>query len=274
MLVEISGTGFTAKTRVRFGEEPAKEITYLTPTVLLARNPSHAEGAVDVSAQDEAGPGQGPAAAFTYKSCVGQQAILLLVLLAGALGGTLSSIRSLYWYVGNRDLKWSWVPMYAFRPLTGTALACIFFLCVNGGLVTSQNPSNRLWIIGLSALVGLFSSQGYEKLKKIFEAIFTEVPPAADKPAPASGVSGVTVLAVNPANGPIAGGGTVTITGTGFAPSTTVRFGTAASPRVVVNNPASLSVDVPAAANAGPVDVAVTVPGSPAVTLQQGFTYT
>jgi hypothetical protein len=271
MLVEISGMDFTEKTQVRFGEEPAKEITYLTPTALLARNPSHAEGAVDVSAQDEASTGQSPSAVFTYKPCVGQQAILLLVLLAGALGGTLSSVRSLYWYVGNRELKWSWVPMYAFRPLTGTALACIFFLCVNGGLITSQNPSNRLWIIGLSALVGLFSSQGYEKLKKIFEAIFTEVPPAADKPTL---VSGVTVLAVNPADSPIAGGGTVTITGTGFVSGTTVLFGTAASPRVVVNDPTSLSVDIPAAANAGPVDVAVTVPGSPTVTLRQGFTYT
>jgi hypothetical protein len=86
--------------------------------------------------------------------------------------------------VGNRDLKWSWVPRYAFGPLTGTALACIFFLLVNGGIVNSQNPSNRLWIVGLAALVGLFSSQGFEKLKKIFEAIFTTVPPAADKPLP------------------------------------------------------------------------------------------
>lgn len=268
LLVHISGTGFTDKTLVRFDGKPAKEVSYLAPTALLAKTPDHSEGIVDVSVQLDSNPGSSLPGAFTYKSCIGQSTVLLLVLFAGALGGTLHSILSLSWYVGNRDFKWSWVPIYAFRPLTGAALACIFFLGINGGLITSANPSNRLWIIGLAALVGLFSAQGFQKLKTIFEAIFTTVPPAADKPLPATTA---TVLAISPATGPA--NSVVKITGTGFITGTKVQFGAVVSPSVSVDSPATLTVTVPAATPTDPVDVIVMVPGNPALTLPQKFKY-
>ncbi len=253
---------------VKFGDAPALDVKYVSPTSILATAPAHGEGAVDVSVQDSVLPG-----GFTYKACASQQTILLLVLLAGALGGTLHSIRSFYFYVGNRDFKWSWVPMYGFGPLTGAALACIFFLCVSGGIINSQNPSNRLWIVGLAALVGLFSQQGFEKLKKIFEAIFTTVPPAADKPQ--SAAAGTAAITIDPVTGPV--GKLVKITGTGFVTgNTTVQFGATPSTDVRVDSPTVLHAVVPAppAAPAAPVDVAVTVPGSQTLTLHGGFTYT
>lgn len=191
--VEISGEGFADKAVVKFGDSLALDVKYLGPTTIQATAPAHGEGAVEVSVQVDSRTGKFPGG-FTYKACADQRTIFLLVLLAGALGGTLHSIRSFYFYVGNRDFKWSWVPMYGFRPLTGAALACIFFICVNGGIVNSQSPSNRLWIVGLAALVGLFSQQGFEKLKKIFEAIFTTVPAGADKPKPApNGTAAITI---------------------------------------------------------------------------------
>src|SRR6202035_4995943 len=34
------------------------------------------------------------------------------IIMLGALGGVLHALRSLYWYVGNRNLKRSWLLMY------------------------------------------------------------------------------------------------------------------------------------------------------------------
>jgi len=270
--VEISGEGFADKAVVKFGDSPALDVKYLGPTAIQATAPAHGEGAVEISVKVDSRTGT--LRGFTYKACAGQRTILLLVLLAGALGGTIHSVRSFFYYVGNRDFKWSWVPMYGFRPLTGAALACIFFICVNGGIISSQSPSNRLWIVGLAALVGLFSPQGFEKLKKIFEAIFTTVPEGADKPKPAS--SGTAALAVNPTKGPI--GQPVQITGTGFvADHTTVLFGTMPATNVKVDSATTLQAVVPAPASpltGTSVDVIVTVQGSLTLTLHGGFTYT
>jgi hypothetical protein len=49
--------------------------------------------------------------------------LFVIVLLAGSLGGMVRTLRSLYWYVGNRNLRYSWLLMYATLPITGTALA-------------------------------------------------------------------------------------------------------------------------------------------------------
>jgi hypothetical protein len=266
--VKISGSGFADKAAVKFGDAPAVDVKYVDPTTIQATVPAHGEGAVDVSVQVGSSTGTLPKG-FTYTACPGQSTIILLVLLAGALGGTLHSIRSFYAYVGNRELRWSWVPMYAFRPLTGAALAFIFFLCVTGAVGNWQSSPNRFWIVGLSALVGLFSQQGFEKLKQIVDTILTPVPPAADHLKPAS--AGATGIMVAPAT--IAAGKTVTITGTGFQQGTTVLFG-AAPANVQFVNPTTLSVTVPAGPQPGTVvDVVVTVPGSQPLTLTRGFTY-
>lgn len=37
--------------------------------------------------------------------------LLLIVIFAGSLGSLVHSIRSLYWYIGNRELVWSWTVM-------------------------------------------------------------------------------------------------------------------------------------------------------------------
>src|SRR3954468_4445414 len=45
--------------------------------------------------------------------------LFLLVLLAGGLGSLVHVIRSLYWYVGMRDLRRSWTLMYLLLPFSG-----------------------------------------------------------------------------------------------------------------------------------------------------------
>ena len=82
-----------------------------------------------------------------------------------------------------------------------------------------------------------------------------------------------TVTAVSPSSGPVGGGTTVTITGTGFSTGATVNFGANAATGFTFNSPTSITATSPAG-TAGPVDVTVTVDGSTSVTSSvDQFTY-
>ncbi|PYP89132.1 MAG: hypothetical protein DMF61_03970 [Blastocatellia bacterium AA13] len=80
-----------------------------------------------------------------------------------------------------------------------------------------------------------------------------------------------TVSAAAPNSGPIAGGASVTITGTNFSTGATVKFGGAAATNVNVSGSTSITATTPSHA-AGPVDVVVTTPGGTG-TLTSGYTY-
>src|SRR5208337_5028734 len=69
-----------------------------------------------------------------------------------------------------------------------------------------------------------------------------------------------TVTGVTPAAGPVAGGTTVTVTGTGFTGATSVKFGTTAATSYTVVSATSITAVSPAG-SAGTVDVTVTTPG-------------
>jgi hypothetical protein len=118
--------------------------------------------------------------------------LFVLVAIAGALGGMVHTLRSLAWYVGNRQLRWSWVPFYALRPVLGGALATLFYLVIRAGLFSPATNSDEVSPYGfaaLAALVGLFSEQAVEKLKQISGTLFTEVKPGKDH---FEGIPGVT----------------------------------------------------------------------------------
>jgi hypothetical protein len=80
-------------------------------------------------------------------------------------------------------------------------------------------------------------------------------------------ISGPTVTSVSPNSGPIAGGSSVTITGTTFTGATSVTFGGVAASFTVVNA-TTITATVPAGA-AGDASVIVTTPAgsNPANTL-------
>jgi hypothetical protein len=80
-----------------------------------------------------------------------------------------------------------------------------------------------------------------------------------------------TTDGVTPSSGPIAGGTTVTITGTNLTGATAVTFGGTPATGVTVVNPTAITATTPAHA-AGPADVSVTTPGG-TVADPGGFTY-
>ena len=82
------------------------------------------------------------------------------------------------------------------------------------------------------------------------------------------------VTGVSPASGLMAGGETVTVTGSGFTNATKVSFGTVTTTNLTVASDTQLTVPSPAATTSGTVDVTVTTPaGTSAISAADQFTY-
>ena len=114
--------------------------------------------------------------------------LLLVAMLSGALGGLLHSLRSIAWYVGEHQLKWSWVLFYTSLPFVAAILALLFYFVLRGGLISAQGTSKDLSPYGIAAitgLVGLFSNQAAEMLKNVFTNIFAKAPQGSDPAPPA-----------------------------------------------------------------------------------------
>lgn len=82
----------------------------------------------------------------------------------------------------------------------------------------------------------------------------------------------VRVTQVSPVTGPLAGGTTVTLTGTGLTGATEVRFGATPATNVTVVNGTTVTAVAPAAATAGAVDVTIVTPAG-TWTTRGAFTY-
>jgi hypothetical protein len=118
-----------------------------------------------------------------WKFSIGEETrLLLLVVCAGALGSLVHGLRSIYWYIGNRDLIWSWVPKYLIQPFGASVLAVVFYLVIRGGFFSADAGSQHTSPFGfmaLSAMVGMFSEQAVLKLKEISETLLSK--PASGK---------------------------------------------------------------------------------------------
>ncbi|HEY7170160.1 MAG TPA: hypothetical protein VH417_04885 [Vicinamibacterales bacterium] len=137
-----------------------------------------------------------------------EQRLLLLVLLSGALGALIHGLRSLYWYVGERQLIRSWAAKYAMQPFTGAALALVFYLVVRGGFFSPQSSFQNTSPFGFAAfaaMIGMFSEQAVLKLRDIATILLTKaetgsnsapaktpVPPAAGVAENTTGSTGTT----------------------------------------------------------------------------------
>lgn len=109
--------------------------------------------------------------------------LLLIVALAGALGGLVHALRSLYWYVGHRELVLSWLLMFILLPFVGTTLALVFYFVVRGGFFSPQatiQQTSPFGFAALAGLVGLFSEQAVLKLKEVAEIVLAKPRPGSD----------------------------------------------------------------------------------------------
>jgi phosphatidylserine/phosphatidylglycerophosphate/cardiolipin synthase-like enzyme len=84
--------------------------------------------------------------------------------------------------------------------------------------------------------------------------------------------SGATISSISPGTGPSAGGTSVTITGTNFAPGATVSFGFAAASKIVVVNSTTITATTPPHVG-GSASVTVINPSGTSGSLAAGFVY-
>jgi hypothetical protein len=275
--VTITGAGFDSVGTVAFGGVPAADVVVASDGVLMALTPAHADGRVDVVVSGASSATLSDA--YTFSCWAGQRSrYFLLVIVAGALGGTLHALRSLVWYVGQRELRQSWLLTYFLMPVSGAALATIFYLVFLAGFVTVQGSATYA-LIGVAGLVGMFSTQATEKLKKIAEGLLTEAPQGKNSSQPSEqDKATVTIEQVEPSSGPLVGGTPVVIKGRGFATleagGLQVTFGGVPASGLKTVNDQTIGATSPHGSSVGPVDVVVssaTLPG--AATKTAGFEY-
>lgn len=110
--------------------------------------------------------------------------LIILVIIAGALGSYVHAATSFASYVGNRRMGKSWIWWYILRPLIGSALALIFYFVIRAGFLQAGTGTQDLNIFGFAALAGLtgmFSKQAADKLREVFDNLFAVKDERADK---------------------------------------------------------------------------------------------
>jgi hypothetical protein len=111
-----------------------------------------------------------------------ERSVIIMVILLGTLGGLIHLASSLTIFVGNRDLKRSWIVYYVLAPVQGAALAPLLYLLLKSAVLSPQYASgggtqnlNLTAIYAFAALTGLFSKQAVEKLADVFATIFGKI---------------------------------------------------------------------------------------------------
>lgn len=110
--------------------------------------------------------------------------LFVVVAVSGALGGLLHATRSFAWYVGHSALRMRWLPYYIAMLFVGAGLATVVYIVIRGGIVSgkaSQADVNPYGFAAIGAIVGLFSEQALEMLKRVATDFFAQAPQGADQ---------------------------------------------------------------------------------------------
>jgi hypothetical protein len=234
--VVITGTGFAPGAVVTLGGAAVASFSYDSETQLTLVTAPRPFGAVDVRVRNPDNQFVLVAGGFTY-----QHPAVVLTQLAPGSGRT--SGNQVVTVSGNHFLTGATV---SFGGTAGTAVN------VTGATsLTVTTPARAAGTVSLT--VTNPDGQVSNGLP------FTFVPPP-------------TVSAVQPAHGSTLGGGSFTLTGTGFLSGATVSFGGPQATGVAVQGSTSLTGVLPARA-AGVVGVTVTNPDGQAATLPSAFTF-
>ena len=156
----------------------------------------------------------------------------------GALGGVIISL------AGTVDHRKDWDPSMKYwhitRPFVGVVLAIIAVLIFQVGIlsVTSSPPSspglaapqNLLYYL-IAFVIGYREQTFRELIKRLADVILT----------PGGGASAPVIGRLNPLTGGVAGGDKVTITGSSFTGTTSVKFGPKLAPSFQVDSDGQIS---------------------------------
>ncbi|WP_237539814.1 MULTISPECIES: IPT/TIG domain-containing protein [unclassified Streptomyces] len=224
--VTLTGTGFTGTTAVTFGAVPATSFTVVSPTQITAVVPAGAAGPVAVTAFASGGTSV-PGTTYFYVATPA---------LAGAspVSGPVS---------GGNAVVLTGAHLIEATAVRFGATAASSFTAVSDTQLTAVAPPAAAGTVQITVTTAGGTSNGI----------------------PYTYLTTPGLTSLNPAQGPVSGGNTVTLTGTGLAATTAVMFGAAPAAFTIVSD-TQLTAQAPPG-TAGPVAVTVTTPGgtSPAL---------
>lgn len=238
----VTGTGLTRASAVLFGSTPASGLTRVSATQVRVTVPAHAAGSVDVRVVTPGGTS--PVAAvgrFTYTTppVVLPPTVTGLSAAAGPTrGGTVLTVTGTH-FSGTTRVTFGTYPGTQLSVLSSTQLR----------VTTPARPAGAVYVRVTTAAGTSGSSPTFT---------YDAVP---------------TLTRVSPASGGTGGGATVTLTGTGLARASAVRFGTTPAASLTRVSATTVRVTTPVHA-VGAVDVQVTTPGgSTALTSATRYTF-
>ena len=245
--VTVTGTDFTGATTVMFGTVPATFFP-VSATQISATAPTEAAGAVDVTVTAPGGTSavNAPADQFTFAAPPPPTVTGVAPSSGSAQGGTTVTVTGTN-LSGTTSVSF------------GTVAAAAFVVNTDAQ-VTAASPAGTGTVD-----VTVTTGEGTSAISTPADQFtFTSSPPPPSFP---------TITAVHPSSGPMAGGTSVTITGTNFTGAVAVRFDTALAPTFTVNSATSITAVTPAG-SPGVVDViVVTLQGTSPTGLADRFTY-
>lgn len=155
--------------------------------------------------------------------------LLMIVMVAGALGSFIHTATSFGDFVGNNKLSSNWIWWHILRPFIGTVLAAIFYLVIRGGFLSSGSQAgdlNLYGIVALAGMVGMFSKQATDKLGEVFDTLFKSTAGGGDSKRKDSLGNPVPVLAkIDPSTvEPESRNAIITLSGAGFVSGSVMRI--------------------------------------------------
>lgn len=237
--VTISGTGFTKSASVSFGGVSAPSVVVVSSTELQTVTPAHASGTVTVAVTEN--PHNQAATlsgGFTYTTSTSISISSASPASGPTSGGTVVTVNGAGFQAGAT---------VAFGSTQSSAVTV-----ASSTQISAMSPPESSGTVAIT--------------------VTNPNAQSATLPSAFTYNSGPSVSSVSPNSGPVTGGTTVTILGSGFQSGASVTFGGIASSSVTLVSSTEIQVVSPVSA-AGTVSIAVTNSNSQTGTLASAFTY-
>jgi hypothetical protein len=101
--------------------------------------------------------------------------LLWMVLMAGALGALVHSMRWYANYLARHTFSADWLASYLLRPFASAALAALIYAALRSGLLTATatiEDTNTFGFVVIAGFTGLFFDQAIFRLRRVSETIF------------------------------------------------------------------------------------------------------
>ncbi len=245
--ITLTGTGFTGGSTVLFGNAASPTITYLGSSQLFVVTPANNPGAATITVINSSGGAGTLPGGFTYEGASGLTVASVTPSAGPPAGGATVTIAGSGFQTGA-------VALFGNVPAASTTV-------VGSTQIIARTPAAPAGTVNVTVT----NSGGLSAV----------LPNGYTFGAGLGGPQGpLIVTSISPNSGPPAGGGTVTIGGSGFATGASVTFGSLPATSVTVVSNSQITAIAPASSvTAGAIVVTVVNPGGISGSLAAAFTY-